>query len=165
MLLVGKVLKPQGIAGEMKILPYLDTPEEFAKLSKIIIQDKEYAPLSVRISEKHIFVKLKGVSNRSAAEQFRDQEVFISKANAPKLPQGRYYIDNLIGCKVWVGNKLLGELENILQYGSADVYEVATAKGKVSFPLLNILITKISDTEGIIELDPKEFEKVAVYED
>ena len=165
MLLVGKVLKPQGVLGEVKILPYLDAPEEFAKLKAIAIEGKEYTPLSLRVSDKYIFAKLQGINDRSAAEQLRDKEIFTDKANAPKLPQGRFYIDNLLGCKVWLGKDLLGELVDISQYGSADVYEVATAKGKVSFPLLNSLIIKISDTEGIIELDPKEFEKVAVYED
>jgi len=165
MLKVGKVLKPQGIAGEIKILPYLDTPEQFAKLDTITIQDKAYTPLSIRIEGKYAFAKLKGIVDRNLAEGLRDKEIFISKASAPKLPKGRYYIDNLLGAQVWLGADLLGELINISQYGSADVYQVQSTKGKVSFPLLNVLIVEIDEKEGKIILEPKEFEKVAVYED
>lgn len=165
MFLVGKVLKPQGIQGEIKILPFLDTAEEFARLTKVIINDKEYPLLSMRVSNKFVYAKLKGIEDRNAVEELRECEIFVSKKDAPKLPKGRYYIDALLGSTVWVGKEMLGTLTNILQYGSADVYEVQTVQGRVAFPLLHSLIVEINEKENKIVLDDKEFVKVAVYED
>ncbi len=165
MLLVGKVLKPQGIQGEIKILPFLDTAEEFAKLTKVIINDKEYPLLSMRVSNKFVYAKLKGIADRNTAEELRESEIFIPKKDAPKLPKGRYYIDALLGSTVWVGKEVLGTLINILQYGSADVYEVDTPQGRVAFPFLHSLIVEINEKEKKIVLNSQEFAKVAVHED
>ena len=105
MLLIGKILKPQGITGEIKILPFLDAPPEFCKVKKLIIQNREYAPLSLRVSGEYVFAKLSGIKDRNMAEALRGQDIFVRKEDAPKLPQGKYYIDSLLGSEVWAERK------------------------------------------------------------
>ncbi len=47
-LIVGEVLKPQGIRGELKIKPFTDTPEDFRAIKRVLLDGAEYKVLSVR---------------------------------------------------------------------------------------------------------------------
>lgn len=165
MFLIGKVVKPQGIMGEIKVLPFLDSPNEFCKIAKLNIGSSMYIPTSVRVSGDFVFLKLEGITDRDNAELLRDKQIFVSKNDMPPLPKDRYYISDVIGSLVWVGDKLLGKVKDISQYGSADIYEVDSEKGRVLFPLLTSLIVDIDVQNKKIVLNASEFSKVAVYED
>lgn len=165
MLVIGKVLKPQGIKGEIKILPLLDSAESFSKIKAIIIDETNYSVDKCRVSGNFVYLKLSNVNSMSEAEALRSKDILIDNAIAPELEEGRYYIDNLIGCNVFTEEDFVGTLSSIYQYGSADVYELTSPNGKVLFPFLKKLISKVDIENKKINLIAEEFHKVAVYED
>lgn len=163
-MLIGKVLKPQGIKGEIKVTSYLDSVEGFKKIKSIIINNTTYQIENCRLSGTIAYLKLKGIDSINTAETLRDSDVTIRGEDKPKLPQDRFYIDDLIGCDVYADDDYLGKLEEILQYGSADIY-VLSGKDAVSFPAIKKAIKKIDISNKKIELIKEEFEKIAVYQD
>ncbi len=38
---IGEVLKPQGVKGELKVYPHTDDPQRFKKLKKVILKNKQ----------------------------------------------------------------------------------------------------------------------------
>ena len=165
MLLIAKVLKPQGIKGEIKIMPLLDTAESLSDIENIFIDNKHYSVDASRINGSFVYLKLSGIDSMEKAELLRDKEIMIEDALAPKLEEGRYYIKNLLGCDVIADKKVIGKVKEIYQNGSADVYELSSAKGRILFPFLKKLIKKVDIENKRIEVLLKEFEEVAVYED
>ena len=165
MLLVAKVLKPQGVKGEIKILPLLDTAESFNSINAIIIDNKHYSVDAIRVGGNFVYIKVAGVDTMEQAELLRDKEIMIEDTKAPKLEKGRYYIKNLLGCDIVSDNKIIGKVKEIYQNGSADVYELSSPKGKILFPFLKKLIENMDIENKKIEVISKEFDKVAVYED
>ncbi len=163
MLLIGNALKPQGIRGEIKILPLLDEPADFCKIKKIIIKDTTYQVEKTRLGGEFIYVKLLGVNDRNVAETLRG-DVYVDDANRPKISKDRYYIADLLGAKIVCDGEKLGVLREILQNGSADVYCV---KGKKDFmfPFIDGVIIDVDLDAKEIYLDKENLEKVAVYED
>ena len=81
------------------------------------------------------------------------------------LDEGRYFIEDLLGCLVVLsnGNKV-GTVVDILQYGAADVY-MCEGEKNVSFPFLKDLVLAVDIQRQLITLDEKRFEEVCVYED
>ena len=163
---VAKVLKPQGVNGEIKVLPLLDNQKDLLKIKNIFIGANSLEPVAVisaRAFNEHVLLKLDGVLSRDQAESLRGKELYAKREEMPKLSEDRFYIKDLIGCDIFDEFGQIGSLSNILQYGSADVYVV---KGKTSFmfPALKTVIKETNIKSKKIVVDSTELKKVAVYD-
>ncbi|HHU43651.1 MAG: ribosome maturation factor RimM [Bacillota bacterium] len=164
MLIVGKALKPHGIKGYIKVQSYMDSPLELKKIKAVEIEGIKYPIEDIKVSPKAVLIKLKGIDDMNAAEFFRNKELKIDRRSAPDPPKGRHYVSDLLGSRVYIENQLVGELTDILQYGSADVYQVKGEKS-LMFSYAGDVIEKIDTATKEIFLNKEELEKVAVYED
>ncbi len=75
--LVGKVLKAQGIKGEVKVLSFMDTPGVLCDLPYLIIDDKRYLIIKSRQDKTSAYLLLDGIEDRNAAELLRNKDVYI----------------------------------------------------------------------------------------
>lgn len=167
---LGRILKPQGIRGELKIDAYTDDMGRFAYLDHVYIQ-KDSKMYKVRVQSKRTdrffaYIKLEGTDDRNAAEALRGTVLYIDRDNAAKLPEGRQYIQDLIGMLVWDTNgNEIGRLCEIIQTGAADVYRVQGKETTVMFPCVpHVVLTKEMET-GKILVDADALKEVCVYDD
>lgn len=166
LIIIGTITKPQGIKGEVKIIPYTDNAMRFNNLKSVYIDDVSHEIESVRVNGSDVYIKFSKISDRNAAEKMRGKDLSILREEAAKPPKGRHLIIDLIGCKVYSSDNYIGVLVNIIQSGAADVYEVQTLNGKLlMFPALKDLILNIDIDDKTITIDPVRLEEVAVYED
>ena len=86
---VGEVLKPQGIRGELKIKPFTDDAEVFRAFSRVFVEETPYKVLSVRTGGGAVFLGLKGVADRNAAELLRGKQVYVLREDAPVPEEGQ----------------------------------------------------------------------------
>lgn len=162
---VGKILKAQGIKGEVKIACFLDDSSMLKDVKQLYIGTNTYAVTKLRCDGAFCYVLLQGVSDRNTAESLRNWTVYADKENLT-LPRDRYFIGDLIGCNVVtnVGN-FVGNVKEVLQYGAADVFVCSDEVREVSFPFLNDLVIGINIECKQIIVDEKRLKEVAVYED
>lgn len=161
-LIVGEVLKPQGIRGEIKVKPFTDSPEDFRKYKRIFLDGIEYKILSVRTDESAVYLGLRGVADRNAAEPLRGKQVVIPRTEAPEPPEGSYYIADLLGAEVVTETgKLLGTLVNI-RSAATDVYTITAGEKEILFPAVKDLFVSIDAEAKRIVVDGKRFREVAV---
>jgi len=105
-IVVGKVVKAQGIKGEIRIHPYSSYPDDFDHYSELILAEegesrsRTYEVAASRTHGKVAIVQLVGVDNRNAAEDLRGLEVRIARADLPELEPGFYYWHELQGMAV-----------------------------------------------------------------
>ena len=161
-LLIGQVLKPQGIRGEIKVKPFTDSPEEFQKLSRIFLDGAEYKILSVRCAGGAAYLGLRGIPDRNAAELLRGKEITIPRDEAPAPEEGRYYIADLLGSKlVSESGEELGTLTDI-RGAATDIYTVTKDGKDILFPAVKGVIEKIDVENKMIVINAKRFSEVAV---
>ncbi len=161
-LLVGAVLKPQGIRGELKIKYYTDAPEDVKKFGRVFIDGEERKILSFRTDGEAVYLGLYGIADRNAAEPLRGKEVYALRADAPPPAAGTYYIVDLLGCKVFTrSGQELGELVKITP-AATDVYTVRRGEKEILFPAVAGLFVEISPEKGRIVVDDGRFGEVAV---
>jgi 16S rRNA processing protein RimM len=133
-LVIGKIVSPQGLKGEMRILSYSDFPERFENAGKRWIaatekdEPQEVKMLSGReiAGKKNLFViRLEGVNDCDRAEALRNYVMLIPASDRPTLGHNEYMIADLVGCNVYhqPTGKLLGEVIGILSAGN-DLLEV-----------------------------------------
>lgn len=164
-LTVGKIAKPQGVMGELKIAPLTDDVNRFKSLKVVFIDGKEYKVTKARISPNGVFLTLDGVSDRNMAEVLRNKDLEVDRKDAVRLDKDRYFIVDIISCDVFVGEEKIGTLVDVLQYGSADVYVISTKKGKAMIPAIKRILISVDVDGKKIVLDKQAFDDLVVYEE
>lgn len=161
-LTVGEVLKPQGIRGEIKVKPFTDDAEDFKRFKRIFLDGEEYKILSVRAGAGEVYLGLRGVHDRNAAELLRGKKITVPRDEAPEPEAGRYYIADLLESEVFTGDgELLGVLSDIRQ-AATDVYTLKSGDKEILFPAVRGVITQIDVENKRITVDKKRFTEVAV---
>ena len=163
-LIIGEVLKPQGIRGELKIKTFTDYPEDVKAFKTVYIDDTPYKILSFRVgNDGAAYLGLRGIPDRNAAELFRGKKVEGEREEAPELAEGQYYIVDIIGlsCETEEG-EVLGKVTHIANL-SSDVYTIEKAGKSILFPAVKGVVKKVDLENGKLVVDKKIFDEIAVY--
>ena len=162
-LIIGEVLKPQGIRGELKIKTFTDFPEDVKAFKTLYIDGVAYKILSYRVgTDGFAYVGLRGIPDRNAAELFRGKKIEGERDDAPALDEGQYYIVDIIGlsCETEEG-EVLGTVTNIANL-SSDVYTIEKAGKSILFPAVKGVIVKYDLENGKLIVNKAIFDEIAV---
>ena len=165
-LTVATIVKPQGIRGEVKALTMTDSPEDLQAFTRVYIGGKCYKLLKVRPQGGNCaYLTLSGIADRNAAELLRGLAVEAARSDAPELPEGTYYIADVIGCAVVDDcGVAVGEVTDVTP-ARTDVYEVAKPDGKrLVFPAVEGLIADVNLKERKITVSAARLAEVALDE-
>ena len=163
-MLIGTVVKAQGLRGEIKIKPYTDDIDNLLNIKNVFIDDISYKVLASRENGGMLFFYLSRICSIEDAETLRGKDIFIDRDDAAPLEEGGHYIVDILGCEVFAGQNYVGKVTNIDQFGSADIYTVKGEK-TVRFPYLKKLVINADISNKKIILDEKVFLEVSIYED
>ncbi len=155
MLLCGKIVNTHGLDGTVKLLPYTDAPSFFDTVKTVYLSDKtKLSLLKYRQQKGALLMRFREVDTVEKAEKLRNCEIFVSRADAMPLPEGRYYIADIIGLSVFCENgRALGKVTDVLQTGSNDVYVVKGDK-EYLIPVIDEVILEINPADGRILIKP-----------
>lgn len=123
-ILVGKIVAPQGLRGEVRVQTFTSDPSDIKtlKIENIDLQFIRSVGTDVAIC------KIYGINDRNEAEKLRGTELFINRQSLPKLPQGEYYQTDLIGMTVMVSGKEIGKVSSIQNFGAGDILELESGE-------------------------------------
>ncbi len=169
-LMIGEVLKPQGVHGEAKVKPYAADLEAFRRWETLYLRDGEsYTPIAARCSRVHdgfAYVTLGDCTSPEAVEKLRGRRLYIDRAHAAHLEEDEVYISDLIGCKAVDENGTeIGTLTDVLQHGVVDVYVFKTPTGTLMAPALKAVFPTVDVRAGRIDVCAERLDEVAVRED
>ena len=157
-LAVAQVLKPQGITGELKCKPLTDDEARFDALKSVYLyRDGAYVKCAFRLVRVHngfVYARLAGVTDRNIAETMRDQILYVDRAHAAQLPPGRYFIVDLIGCRVIDrAENAVGMLKDVIQTGANDVYVIEDGKRQWMLTALKRVLLRVDVEAGVVQID------------
>lgn len=146
-ILIGKITSAVGLKGEVKVYNYSDSAEIYQTTEAIYAGTDLRKIQSVRTQKNMIILKLEGIDNREDAEKARGQELSVTEADLPELPEGQFYVRDLIGMTVADAESgaKIGRLRDVIQNTAQDIFDVETTEGK------QVLIPKVP--EFIIDID------------
>lgn len=148
-LVVGRVLAPWGVKGEVKVESFTDSPTLFTQLRTLYIGESPFSVERSRIHKRSILLKLANIDTWQAAEGLRGQWLEVPSSEAPPLPEDHYYHFQVLGLQVWTTQgEFLGRIVEILATRSNDVYRVETAKGEILIPAIEDVVQSIDLAEG-----------------
>ncbi|HHV93160.1 MAG TPA: 16S rRNA processing protein RimM [Firmicutes bacterium] len=154
---IGEITKPHGVRGAVRVLPHTDYPQRFDSLSEVYLgTDDDPEPKQMSFSllgwqKDQLICRLGGVDSRDAAEKLRGKLLMVPREEAVPLPEGYYYIFDLVGLAVHTEDgEYLGRLKEVLQPGANDVYivEAADGSGEILLPAIKEVILDVNLREG-----------------
>ena len=146
---IGKVVKPFGVKGEMKIEPMTDFPERFKDLSRVYLVSPAGKEIvcevkTVRYAGDAPLLVFSGYDSPEKAKVLNGWFVKVPEADLVPLPEGQYYWYELIGMEVISeGGEKLGTIVDIFETGSNDVYVMKRGKQEVYLPATKEVIKRI----------------------
>ena len=151
---IGQIVNTFGIKGFVKVKPFTDDIEQFERLEKIYVKNKnsqkEYKIQEVKYHKNMVLLKFEGIDNIDDAEKLRNCYLLRNREDDIPLEDDTYYIVDLLGLEVYDDNGiLLGTVEDIFNTGSNDIYVVKNELGK------QILLPSISDVIKKIDIENK----------
>lgn len=151
-LVIGKILKPHGVRGEVRVAPVTELPERFTWLETIYIgtvNPQEVVVENARFHNEIILLKLAGVDNREAALKLRGQLLQVPESEGIPLEEGEYYLYQLEGLAVFSDQaEPLGRLTQVIETGANNVFVVVGEKGELLIPDTADVIQEIDFDTG-----------------
>lgn len=147
----GKIVGTHGVKGMARVQLWADNTD-FLKQFKYVYTDKNGGNrLEIMRVQPHGAVALiafKGVDSIEQAEKLRNTVIYIDRKDV-KLPEGRYFITDLIGCKVYDvdTNNFLGEITDFSETGANDVWHITKDGKEYLVPAISQVVISV-DTEN-----------------
>lgn len=162
---MGRIVRPHGVLGEVKVAPETDDPGRFQELETVYVGVDEASAVSfdivsVRLQPSKygitVLILFDGVSSREAAEALGKKNVYADEADLPALEDGEYYLSDLIGLKVeTLDGAEVGTVMDVLEGPGQDLLVIRTPSGgRVMVPLVPELVPEIDIDAGRIGIDP-----------
>ncbi len=132
---VGIISSTHGVRGEVKVFPTTDDVRRFGRLKEVILETGRESRIleieGVKFFKQFAILKFKGIDSINDIEKYRGCDLFVTRENAVKLKENEYFIADLIGISVEdETGVLLGELEDVIETGANDVYQIRMTDGR-----------------------------------
>ncbi|MFN8458040.1 MAG: ribosome maturation factor RimM [Anaerolineae bacterium] len=157
-LAIGKIIRAHGLRGELSVAVLTEFPERFDTTEWVYLGNEAeataYRLVSYRWHQENVLLTLAGVTDRTQAEALRGQFVQIPVAEAAVLPEGSYYLYQLIGLNVQTTTgEFLGTISNILETGANDVYVVEHNGREILLPAIPEVVKSIDLPQGMMVIE------------
>lgn len=159
-LVIGEVLRPHGVRGEVRMRVLTENREQLLDLQYLYLaaspDDSRRIRADVngiRFNKAYALLSLDGYRSRDDAERLRAMLVMIDREQATPLEGEQYYLFQLIGLRVFSDNKEIGQVKEVLETGANDVYIVdSPAHGELLLPAHKETIVSIDFDSRVITM-------------
>ena len=147
----GQIVNTHGVRGEVRIVPWADSPDFLCQFSTLYLDGAPRRVLSSRVHKGSVIAKLDGVDTVEEAMLLRDRTVQIRRADA-KLPEGAFFLADVIGLKVVdEEGRTLGTLKEVLSPSVQQVY-VIEGEREIMIPAVPEFILETNIEGGYIKV-------------
>jgi len=149
--IVGKIVAPHGVRGDIRILPQTDMPELLLNAKYLLLADgTSLTVMSARRHKNLVLVKTRELTTMEAAEAVRGKTVALRREDLPRLQHG-FYVTDLLGLPVYDERGLqIGTFKGVQNTGGgADVYTISLPDGR------EVMLAAIADNVKEINVEER----------
>ena len=151
LLKIGVITSTHGLRGQVKVFPTTEDVKRFDQLvgENVLIDAaaglRAFTVDKVQYFKSMVILKFQEIDTIKEIQQYRGNEIYVTREQAIPLEAGEYFIGDLIGMRVVLEDgTLFGVVKDVLQTGANDVYVVETSEhGEVLLPAIRDCIQKI----------------------
>lgn len=156
LVVVGTIIKPHGILGEVVVEPYTDSPGVFATGTRLFLTREGSAPRpcrmrSCRAHQGRWLVGLDGVNGRTEAEQLRNHDLCIDKDSLAPLAAGECYVFEVVDAAVQdADGKEIGVVQAVAETAAGHLLEIRTPETVFYLPFVDEYIQEIRREDAVV---------------
>ncbi len=156
---IGQVGTTHGVKGELRLNPWCDGPEFVKKFKTLYCDDKGMQPLKVTSCRPHgnvAVIKFEGINSIEQASVLKGKVLYMKRADV-KLPEGKWFISELIGCTVLDADDAsicYGTIENVEPVVANDIWYINTPNGQVIIPAIKDVVIKCDVAQNKVYIRP-----------
>ncbi len=155
----GKIVTTHGIRGEVKVMPYTDTPELLCEFDRLFIGKNrdEINVTRARVFKNIVIMKLEGIDTPEDAEKLRNKLLYMHRDDL-ELDDDTYFIQDLIGLEVSDADsgKVYGKIADVMQTGANDVYVIKGDDREYLVPAIADVVVSTDIDGGTMTIRPLE---------
>lgn len=157
---VGRVARPHGLAGEVVVDPLTDFPERFRAGLELLLVDpsgatRETRVTAVRWHQGRPLLKLSGVESLEAAEPLRGQDLAVPADRLAERPDGFVFHFEIEGCDaVGIDGRSLGRVEALGDVAGRPMLTLSTPSGPRDVPFVEGIVVSVDLGARRVVLDP-----------
>ena len=145
----GEIVNTHGVRGEVKIMPWTDTPEFLRAVKTLYIDGKPVRVLASRVHKGALLTSLEGVEDVNAAMRLKGRRVYMDRDDAPLEP-GRFFIQDIIGARVVTeSGEEIGTLCEVIDAPAGMVY-VVRGETEHLIPAVDEFVLRTDADAGLI---------------
>jgi 16S rRNA processing protein RimM len=154
---IGKVIKPHGVKGKVKVKYYGKDLNQFSHYRKVLLQDgrgdlKTYDVVEVVSKPPLLVLQLKGIDRIEDITPLVGREILIRREELPPLGEDEYYWRDLLGMRVETEDgKKIGTVKEIFPTGANDVYVLEGKRGEIFLPATEDVIKNVDCQRKVIK--------------
>jgi 16S rRNA processing protein RimM len=165
---IGRVIRPHGLAGLLRIQSYAQSEGSFLDAGTVYLHTRsgdihEYPVESVRPQKSVHLMNLVGLDSLDAAEEYRDAKILIRRNALRREQEDEFFWYELIGLSVYLrSGEYIGTIEEVLPTGSHDIYVAREGKQEILIPAVHEVVEEIdidnrkmiiSEVKGLLDLN------------
>ena len=121
----GEIVNVHGLHGEIKVLPWVDSPEDLCDFDRCRIDGKEFEIQQCRVQKTCNLVKLSGIDTMEAAQAMRGKRIELYRED---IDDEVIFAAELIGMEVFCDGEMIGKIKEVLDYPGNSVYVIKGAR-------------------------------------
>jgi 16S rRNA processing protein RimM len=143
---IGRVLGPVGIGGDVRVQVVTDFPERFRRVRLVHLGDnlRPYRVQAARVESGGTVLHLAGVDDAAAAQALAGQDVQVPIDEAVELEPDQFFWHEIVGLEVWSEEaEDLGQIVEVIRTGSNDVYVVRKGAREILVPAIEDVVREV----------------------
>ena len=162
---IGKILRPHGIKGALKVSSNLDDIP-FSKFSLVYLGD-DREPMHIKRVQplgQFYLVQIDEITDCDQAEWYRNQFIYVDRNMYPEILDDVIMLSDYMGVEVFdKTGKKVGVVVDVANYGSADIISINCGGTTYMVPYIADTL-QFDKTRSIFIIDSKRFLETRVWE-
>jgi len=149
----GQIVNTHGVRGEVKIVPWCDSPEFLCQFSTLYLDGRPIEVRAARVHKGNVLASLAGVDSVEAAMALKGKVLHIDRTGVT-LPEGRHFLADLIGLRVLDadGGGELGTVTEVLTPPAHEVYVVRGPGREYLIPAVDEFLVETNVEDGYLRV-------------
>ena len=155
---VGVIVGSHGLQGLVKIKSFMVISDDITAYGPLTDKNgkRSFKLDLISSNKKGIVAKLDGIKDRTASEELRGIELYLSRDLLPDLKEDEFYYSDLVGLVVEdINGEIIGTVGIVDNYGAGEVIEVDLRGGGTEMYRMSLeVIPDIDLKNGRIVVNP-----------
>lgn len=151
---IGQIINTHGLKGEVKVYPLTDDINRFKELRSVYIEGILKIVTGCKLQAKKVILKIEGIDSIEKASTYKGKYLEVSRKNAIRLEEGRYFIADIIGCRVVDEEGIFyGKISEVINTHHNDVYWIKGDR-ELLIPAVEDIVLRIDIEKQEIIIKP-----------